>query len=250
MKQSTMRLAVVSACVGAGLVLSACGGGADEAAEGDAATEQLSADDGAAEQDPADEGGADTAAAPATEEDLVAAVEAGGYTAQVTDNSELSGATGAMGDMTVEPEECEVFMNAALTAAEDTDTTIVMGMPADTAAGSVGGATGYPSADAAASTLETNAESLDTCSDISVTMQDMEIATSTTEVDAEVDGADRVFATEVEMDVSGQSMTTASVQAVSGSAVITVTGSSGAGTEGPTVEEMSRTAADMIAALP
>lgn len=247
MKKSTLRLTVVSACVGAGLVLSACGGGTDEAAGTDAAAEEQ----GGAEQGSADEGGAEPAeeAAPASEEDLVAAVEAGGYTAQVADGADLD-ASGAMGDVTVEPAECEVFMNAALTAAEDADTTIVMGMPAESSAPSTGGAIGYPSADDALAAMDTNSDALDTCSDITVTMQDMEMSTSTTEVDADVDGADAVFATEVEMDVAGQSMTMTSIQALKGSAVLTVSGTAGAGVEGAGIDDMSTTAADMVAALP
>lgn len=248
MKKSTVRLAVVSACVGAGLVLSGCGGGSDEAAGTDTAAEEQggaeeSADEAAAEEAPAE-------AEPATEEDLIAAVEAGGFTAEVADAEALSGAAGAMGDITVEPAECEVFMNAALTAAEEADTTVVTGLPAESSASSIGGALGYPSADDALAAMETNSDSLGTCSDITVTMQDMELATSTTEIDAEVEGADAVFATEVEMDVAGQSMTTTSIQALKGSAVLTVTGTSGAGVDGASIEDMSTTAADMVAALP
>lgn len=251
MKKSTMRLAVVSACVGAGLVLSACGGGGDDVAGADtAAEEQGGAEDAGADHTSADDTSADAAAAPATEDDLVAAVEAGGFSAQVTDTGELGEAAGAMGDMTVEPQECEVFMNAAMAAAEDTETTVVVGTPSDPAAGSFGGAIGYPSADDASGAMQTNSGALDTCSEITVSGQGMEISSSTTEVDASVDGADDVFASEVSMDLSGQSMTTTSVQAVKGSAIVTVTTTSGAGVEGASIDELSATAADMIAALP
>lgn len=241
MKKSPMRLAVVSACVGAGLVLSACGGGTDDAAGADTAAE---------EQGGAEEAAAEEAAAPATEDELLAAVEAGGFTAEASATGDLGEAAGAMGDLTVEPQECEVFMNAAVAAAQDTETIIVVGTPSDPTAGSFGGAIGYPSADEAASAIETNTDALGTCSDITVSAQGMEIATSTTQVDASVDGADGVFASEVAMDISGQSMTTTSVQAQKGSAIITVTSTSGAGLEGTSIDDMSSTAADMIAALP
>lgn len=246
MRKSTMRLAVVSACVGAGLVLSACGGGADDAAEADtAAEEQAGTEDGGA-----DDSAAEEAAAPATEDDLVAAVEAGGFSAQVTDTGDLGDAAGAMSDMTVEPQECEVFMNAAMAAAEDMETTVVVGTPSDPSVGTFAGAIGYPSADDAAGAIQANSGSLGTCSEITVSGQGMEISSSTTEVDASVDGAEDVFASEISMDLSGQSMTTTSVQAVKGSAIITVTTTSGAGLEGASIDDLSATAADMIAALP
>lgn len=244
MKKSTVRLAVVSACVGAGLVLSGCGGGSDEAAGADtAAEEQGGADEAAAEEAPAE-------AEPATEEDLVAAVEAGGFTAEVTDAAATDEAAGMTGDMTVEPEECEVFMNAALAAGENTETTLVIGTASEGAT-NVATAIGYPSADEASSALDANAGSLDACSEITVSTQGMELSTSTTEVDAEVEGADQVVATETSMDMSGQTMTTTTVQAIRGSAIFSVTGTSMPGAEeAPGVDELSATAADMVAALP
>jgi hypothetical protein len=85
---------------------------------------------------------------------------------------------------------------------------------------------------------------------MTMTMQGMEMSSSTTEVDASVDGADQVVATEIEMDVSGQTISTTSVQAQKGSAVITVSSGTGAGMEGEGIDELSAIAADMIAALP
>lgn len=246
MKKSTLRLAVVSACVGAGLVLSACGGGTDDAAGTDTAAEEQ----GGAEEASAEDAPADDAAAPATEDELLAAVEAGGFTAEASATGDLGEAAGAMGDLTVEPQECEVFMNAAVAAAQDTETIVVVGTPSDPAAGTFGGAIGYPSVDEADTAISTNTEALDTCSDITVSMQGMEISSSTTAVDATVEGADSVFASEVAMDISGQAMTTTSVQAQKGSAIITVSSTSGAGVEGASIDDMSATAADMIAALP
>ncbi|SMY10524.1 hypothetical protein [Brevibacterium jeotgali] len=244
MKKSTVRLAVASACVGAGLVLSGCGGGSDEAAGTDPVSEEQGDTAGAsAEEAPAEAG-------PATEEDLVAAVEAGGFTAEVTDAAATGEAAGIMGDMTVEPEECEVFMNAALAASEDTETTLVVGTASEGDT-NVGTAIGYPSPDAASSALGANAGSLDACSEITVSTQGTEFSTSTTEVDAEVEGADQVVATESSMDVSGQTVTTTTVQAIKGSAIFSVTGTSMPGAdEAPGVDELSATAADMVAALP
>lgn len=244
MKKSTVRLAVVSACVGAGLVLSGCGGGSDEAAGTDtAAEEQGGADEAAPEEAPAE-------AEPATEEDLVAAVEAGGFTAEVTDTAAMGDAAEMLEGMTIEPEECAVFMSGAMAAVQDSEVTLVVGTPSDGST-STGGATGHPSADAAASALDANAGSLDACGDMTMTMQGTEIPVSISEIDAEVEGADEVIATETSMDMSGQTMTTTTVQAVRGSALFTVTGMSMPGAEeAPSVDELSATAADMVAALP
>src|SRR5699024_1017032 len=130
------------------------------------------------------------------------------------------------------------------------DTTVVVGTPSDPAAAAFGGAIGYPSAEAASGAMQANSGALDTCSEITVSGQGVEISSTTTGLDASVDGADEVFASEVAMDLSGQSMTTMSVQALKGSAIITVTTTSGAGTDGASIDELSATAADMVAALP
>lgn len=74
MKKSTMRLAVVSACVGAGLVLSACGGSGDVAETDTSAEEQTGAEDGGADES-GDDAAAEDAAAPVTEDELLSAVE-------------------------------------------------------------------------------------------------------------------------------------------------------------------------------
>lgn len=245
MKTSTLRLTVVSACVGAGMVLAGCGGGAEEAAGTDtAAEEQGGADETAAEEAPAE-------AESATEEDLVAAVEAGGFTAEATDGADLSDAGAGLADMTVEPEECGTLMNAAGEGAGDSVTAMVAGMPADSSSFTYGAAVAFRSADEALAHVSSASGSLDACGDVTVTMEGMELSASTTEVDVDVDGADEVLATEAEMDMGGQPMTTTTVLAVKGSALVSVTGNEmpGAG-EAPSVEELGATAADMVAALP
>lgn len=252
MKKSTMRLAVVSACVGAGLVLSACGGSGDVAETDTSAEEQTGAEDSGADES-GDDAAAEDAAAPVTEDELLAAVEAGGFSAQVIDTGDASGTEAAavgLDDSAVEPKECEVFMNAAAVSMDDTDITLVMGGPSDSSVGTFGGAIGYPSADDAAGAMKTSSGSLDTCGEMTVTSQGMEINSSITELDASVDGADEVFASEITMDMSGQSMTMTSLQALKGSTVVTVGASSFAGRDSANIDEMSATAADMIAALP
>lgn len=245
MKKSTLRLTVVSACVGAGLVLAGCGGGADEAAGADtAAEEQGGSDEAAAEEAPAE-------AEPATEEDLIAAVEAGGFTAEPADGADLTDAGAGLADMTVEPEECGTLMNAAGEGAADSITAMVAGMPADSSSFTYGAAIAYPTADEALAHAASASDSLDACSDITMTLEGTEVAASVTEVDVEVDGADEILATEAEMDMGGQPMTTTTVFAVKGSALVSVTGTEmpGAG-EAPSVVELGATAADMVAALP
>lgn len=249
MKKSTLRMAVLSACVGAGLALTGCGSGSAEGAG--AGEDTAAADEAGTEDTVADEGGADAAADAAyTAEDLTAAVEAGGFEAQEMDPADAESATTALGDMTIEPAECEVFMNASLAAADSGDMTLIVGMPGADAATTTGGAMGYASADEAASMLDSSISALGACGEMTITMQGMEMSSKTTEVDAEVEGADKVVATEVEMDVAGQPMTTTSVQVQKGSAILTASSASGAGMEGEDLDALTAIAADMIAALP
>jgi hypothetical protein len=232
MKKSTLRMTVISACVGAGLALSACGG-AGSAESGDTGEDtSASQEDGAEGGEAGAEDAGAAEAAVYTEDDLTAAVEAGGFEAKTADTAGVDELNSAMGEMNIEPAECEIFMNAAAAAVEDGEATVIVGTPNGGAQTTTGGAMGYPSAE------------------LTMTMQGLEMSSSTTEVDASVDGADQVVATEIEMDVSGQTISTTSVQAQKGSAVITVSSGTGAGMEGEGIDELSAIAADMIAALP
>ena len=249
MKKTTLRMTVISACVGAGLALSACGGGGSaeggDTGEDTAASEEAGAEESGGE----DAGGEEAEAAAYTEDDLIAAVQAGGFEPQTQSAEESPEIAGSMADMEVEPAECKVFMSAAAAAVDDTDATIVIGAPSDGST-TIGGALGYADESAAADMLSSSTGMLDTCSDMSISAEGMEMTASTSEVDASVDGADQVVATEMAMDVSGQEMTTTTIQAQKGSAIISVASSSGAGMEAASVEDMSATAAEMIAALP
>jgi hypothetical protein len=250
MKKSTLRMTVISACVGAGLALSACGG-AGSAESGDTGEDtSASQEDGAEGGEAGAEDAGAAEAAVYTEDDLTAAVEAGGFEAKTADTAGVDELNSAMGEMNIEPAECEIFMNAAAAAVEDGEATVIVGTPNGGAQTTTGGAMGYPSADAAADMLSSSTGMLDSCGEMTMTMQGMEMPSSTTEVDASVDGADQVVATEIEMDVSGQTISTTSVQAQKGSAVITVSSGTGAGMEGEGIDELSAIAADMIAALP
>jgi hypothetical protein len=236
MKKTTLRMTVISACVGAGLALSACGGGG--AAEGGGTGEDTTASEEAGAED---SGG---------EDDLTAAVEAGGFEAQSADQAGAEELNSAMGELSVEPAECEVFMNAATAAIDDSDVTAVVGTPTGQESTTIGGAMGYPSADEATEMLSSSSGMIDSCGEMTITAQGMEMTSSTTAVDATVDGADQVVATEVDMDVAGQSVSTLSVQAQKGNAIITVTSGTGAGMEGDSIEDLTAIATDMIAALP
>lgn len=248
MKKTTLRMTVISACVGAGLALSACGGGG--AAEGsDTGEDTTASEEAGAEEAGSEDAGAAEAAA-YTEEDLTAAVEAGGFEAQSADQAGVEELNSAMGELTVEPAECEVFMNAATAAIDDSDVTAVVGTPSGQESTTVGGAMAYPSADAATEMLSSSSGMIDSCGEMTITAQGMEMTSSTTGVDATVDGADQVVATEVDMDVAGQSVSTLSVQAQKGNAIITVTSGTGSGMEGDSIEDLSAIATDMIAALP
>ena len=247
MKKTTLRMTVISACVGAGLALSACGGGGS-AEGGDTGEDTAASEEAGAEESGGEDAGA-AEAATYTEEDLTAAVEAGGFEPQTQSAEESPEIAGSMADMEVEPAECKVFMSAAAAAVDDTDATIVIGAPSDGST-TIGGALGYADESAAADMLSSSTGMLDTCSDMSISAEGMEMTASTSEVDASVDGADQVVATEMAMDVSGQEMTTTTIQAQKGSAIISVASSSGAGMEAVSVEDMSATAAEMIAALP
>ena len=136
---------------------------------------------------------------------LTAAVEAGGFEPQTQSAEESPEIAGSMADMEVEPAECKVFMSAAAAAVDDTDATIVIGAPSDGST-TIGGALGYADESAAADMLSSSTGMLDTCSDMSISAEGMEMTASTSEVDASVDGADQVVATEMAMDVSGQEM--------------------------------------------
>lgn len=242
MKKSTMRSAIISACVVAGLVLSGCGG------SDDTASQETAEQGGTAEGSGAEEASGDAAF---TEEEIVAAIEAAGLTAEVTDVGSTDELAGAMGDTTVEPKECEVFMNAALAAAEDQPMTVVTGLPdADSQLGAIAVAIGYPSADDASAALESNSASLGACSEMTVSAQGMDVTSNTAQIDASIDGAEDVFATEVSMDISGQKVTTTNVQGRKGSAIVGATGSSSAAAEGASVDEMSSLVSQILAELP
>ncbi|WP_029090299.1 hypothetical protein [Brevibacterium album] len=236
------RTALTGLVLGAGLILSACG--SDDAAP---------AEEGAAQEEGGQEAAAqeEAAEAPAaTAEDLTAAIEALGYTAQATDASQLGEMQSAMGDISVEPAECEAVMNAGMAAAEGSDASLVVGMPADPTTEPTVVGMAYGSADEAASPLSANQESLGSCSEVTVTMQGMEVSSSTTEVSADVEGADAVFATEATMDLSGQEMTTRNLVVQKGSALVTLTGVAAPGAEGADMDSLAETAASVVAELP
>lgn len=247
MKKTTLRMTVISACVGAGLALSACGG-ADSAEAGGTGEDTGTSQEEGGDEAAAEDAGGDSAVY--TEDDLTAAVEAGGFEAQTPDMEGADELSSALGDMSIDPAECEVFMNAATAAVEDSDATVVIGIPSGETATTTAGAIGYASADEAADLLSSSSGMIESCSDMTISMQDMEMSSSTTQVEASVDGADQVVATEVEMDLGGQAISTTSVQAQKGSAIITVTAGAGADMESQGVDELSAIAADMIAALP
>lgn len=250
MKKTTLRMTVISACVGAGLALSACGG-AGSAESGDTGDDTSASQEDGAEggEAGADEAGAAEAAV-YTEDDLTAAVEAGGFEAQTADTAGVDELNSAMGEMNIEPAECEIFMNAAASAVEDGEATVIIGTPNGGAQTTTGGAMGYPSADAAADMLSASSDMVEPCGEMTMSMQGMEMSSSTQQVDASVDGADQVVATEIEMDLGGQTISTTSVQALKGSAIITVSSGTGAGMDGEGIDELSAIAADMVAALP
>ncbi|WP_291795104.1 hypothetical protein [Brevibacterium sp.] len=237
------RTALAAVVLGAGLVLSACGSGDTAPAEdGDAQQEEGEA------PAPAEEEAAEAPAA--TADDLTAAVEAAGYTAQSMDMSQLGDLQGAMGDVSVEPAECEAVMNAGLAAAQGSDLTLVAGVPADPTTEPNLVAMAYGSADEAAEAISANKESLGSCGEVTVSMQGTEVSSSTSEVSASVDGADTVLGTEATMDMNGQEMTTRNLSVQKGSALVTLTGVSAPGMDGADMDGLAEVAATVLAELP
>lgn len=249
MKKTTLRMTVISACVGAGLALSACGGGGSaeggDTGEDTAASEEAGAEESGGE----DAGGEEAEAAAYTEDDLIAAVQAGGFDTPEESNGTTGDLTGSMADMDVDPAECKIFIDAAATSLDEDEVTAVLGLPTD-GSSTFGGATGYEDEASASNLVSTSTDMIDTCGEMTMDAEGMEMTATTTEVDASVDGADQVVATEVTMAWSGQEITMTIIQAQKGSAVISVSSAQGMGAEAASVEDMSATAAEMIAALP
>jgi hypothetical protein len=240
---TTLRMIPLSVCAGASLALSACSGGDTDESGG-------TGPDTAASQDAQTGADADTAeAAVYSADDLTAAVEAAGFDVRAHAAATDDDLVGTTEDMTVEAGECEVYMNTGGLSVDENDASSVIGTSTDDST-TVGGALGYADEAAAALAVSSSDAMISTCGETTISSQGIETSSDITRLDASVDGADRAVGTEVRMESSGQEITTTTVQAQSGTAVVAVTSSAADGLDSASAEDLEALAADMIAALP
>jgi hypothetical protein len=239
-KTTALRMIPLSVCAGAALALSAC-------SDGD--TGDTGADTAAPEDAPT---GTDTDTAEAavySADDLTAAIEAAGFEILAHASATDDDLVGTSENTIVEADECEVYMNTGGLSGDENEAAAVIGTSADGST-TVGGALGYADEAAAALTVSSSDAMISTCGETTISAQGIETSSDITRLDASVDGADQAISTEVRMESSDHEITTTTVQAQSGTAVIAVTSSAADGLDTASVEDLVALAADMIAALP
>ena len=236
-----LRMAVISA--GACLALAACSGG-DTGAPGD--TGEGAATQGAGTQTTAAEAAVHSA------DDLTAVLETGGFEIRAQAAATADDLVGTSEDSAVEVGECEFHMNTGALSVDEDEAAAVIGTSADDST-TVGGALGYADEAAAARAVSSSDAMISDCGETTISSQGIEDSSDITRLDVSVDGADQAAGTEVTMESSDQEITTTTVQAQKGTAVLAVTSTSTDGTDGTdsaSVEDLEALVAQMISALP
>lgn len=242
-----MNRMTVAAVIAAGaLALTACGGSGSDA-EGEAAPQEGGAAEQSAAAEPAEEEAPAEAEAP-TAEELSAAIQAAGF--EIEEVPEGDAASAMLAEGTIDPPECEAFVNAAVAAQQNGVVDQVVGAKKDGQLMIVVSAASFPDSDTASGFVGDVEEQAKPCAEMTMDAQGTEITMSLDAAETEIDGADAAVSSTASGDAAGYAMEMTTVYGAKGPVVVSGLAVDLAGGQPATEDDIKPDVAAIIAELP